>query len=180
MKILPTYISGGKAENILEEMWQEARQKGKRLSFRIMSGSMSPTIEAGNVVRVKRVPPSRMRTGDIAAFYVDSRVVVHRLIGKTRRGRRLKFCHRGDAASSSGKISADSLIGKVAVIEKEGYEINLESPGQVVADRLLGWRLGFVDAIGRSRRRRFGRYLRMVLKPAWRLCRFALVRNPKG
>ena len=55
-----------KAQSVLGEMWKEVCERGKSLSFKIVSGSMLPMIGVSDVVKVSRVEPSRIRIGDIA------------------------------------------------------------------------------------------------------------------
>ncbi|OGO23195.1 MAG: signal peptidase I [Chloroflexi bacterium RBG_16_50_9] len=160
----------GRNQIILEEMWQEACRTGNSLSFRIASGSMRPLIESGNVVAVSRIDPSRVRIGDIVAVQDGRNVIVHRVIGKSRAGQHLSFRHMGDAGRSSKEVQAENLIGLVTVIKKEGGEIHLDSPRQVTGNRVLAWRLRLVDTLNRRHYRPVGRYLRMLLRPIWRLC----------
>jgi len=68
-----------KAQCILGEMWQEACERGGSLSFKVVSGSMSPMIEVGDVVTVGRADHSRVRIGDVVAFQDGQNVVVHRV-----------------------------------------------------------------------------------------------------
>jgi signal peptidase I len=163
-----------KTQRILGEMWQEACEKGKNLSFQIASGSMSPLIEVGDVVKVSRAEPSQIRIGDIMAFQDGQNVVVHRLIGKSWSNRQLTLRHMGDASLFSGRIPAQNLIGRVTSIEKGGREIPLGSARPIIANRVLGWRLWLIDALSRRQYWRIGLGLRMLFRPVWRLCRSLL------
>lgn len=157
---LATKRLGCTTQDILGEMWQEVCERGGSLSFRIVSGSMSPMIEVDDVVRVSRVEPSRVRIGDIVAFQNGRNVVVHRVIGKSRSAGRLRFRQMGDAGRSSARFPAQNLIGKVTVVHKKGYEIHLDSPIHMIGNKVIGWRLRLVDFIGRRLLRRIRRYLR--------------------
>lgn len=166
-----TNLLESKCQNLLSEMWQEACERGKNLSFKIVSGSMSPLLEEGNVVRVGRAEATRVRVGDIIAFKDGRNVVVHRVIGRISKDGKLVFRHRGDAGESSGIISAENLIGKILVIEKEGHRIFLDSRRYIVNNMVFGWRLVLVDIIGRMNSRFFSFVMYRVLRPVWKLCR---------
>ncbi len=159
------------AQRLLEEMWQEAYDRGRGLRFRVASGSMYPLLEVGDVVKVTRAEPSRLRIGDVVAFQNGRSVVVHRIIGKSWSNQQLSFRHRGDAGVSSGNIAAQDIIGRVSVIEKEGREIFLDTPRYIISNKILGWRLQLVDSLGRTKHRHISIGLRLALRPIWRLCR---------
>lgn len=164
-----------KLQNVLDEMWQEACDSGKNLSFKIISGSMSPMLEVGDVVRVKRAEPTRVRVGDVVAFKEGQSVVVHRVIGRISANGQLTFRHMGDAGLFSGTIVAQNLIGKVFVIEKEGRKISLDSRRHILSNRILGWRLLLVDILGRRQPGLLSTILHQSLRPIWRLCRSVLL-----
>lgn len=163
-----------RAQSILREMWQEAYEKGGDLSFKVVSGSMSPMIEVGDVVTIGRVNHTRVRIGDIVAFLDDQNVVVHRIIGKSRSNQQLSFYHRGDTSASSGKIIAQNLIGRVLIVEKKGYKIRLDSRRHIMCSRVLGWRLLVLENLGRMCPSRLGTVLYQALRLPWKICRSLL------
>ena len=164
-----------KIQGVLGEMWREACDRGTRLRFAVASGSMKPLIQVGDVLMVSKVRPHQIHIGDIVAFQDAQNVVVHRIIGKSLSDQQLTFRHMGDAGASSGKIAAQNLIGRVAVIEKEGCEIRLDSRRYIMSSRILGWRLKIVDSLGRMKYRRIGTGLHLAIRPIWRLCQNLLI-----
>ena len=156
---------------LLKEMWQEAYGEGRSLSFRVVSGSMRPLIEVGDVVKVTRVEPSRIRMGDVVAFQERQEVVVHRIIGKKWSDQQLLFRHRGDAGAGSGTLPAQNLLGKAWIIEKGGREIVLDSPRQVMNNRILGWQLRLGDTLRRAKHKQISTGVRLALRPLWRAYR---------
>jgi hypothetical protein len=162
---------GDRALSLPPEMWQEACNRGGRLSFRVVSGSMEPTIRVGDRVRVTRVEPSRLRIGDIVTFRDGQNVMVHRIIATSRTNGQVTFRHRGDDGAASGTFAVGNLIGKVYAIEKDECETPHDTPGYALTDRVLGWRLRIKDSLGRTQHRRIGAGLRLALRPIWRLCR---------
>lgn len=160
---------------LIEEMWQEACGTERNLSFRVISGSMRPLIEVGDVVKFTRVEPSRVRIGDVVAFQEGQVVVVHRIIGKKWSNQQLLFHHRGDAGAGSGTVPARNLMGKAYVIEKGEREIFLDTPRRVLSNRILGWQLRLGDTLRRAKHKRISQGLRLALRPVRRLFRSLLL-----
>jgi signal peptidase I len=161
----------GITQSVLGEMWREACDRGMKLSFRIASNSMAPLLKTGDIVKVAKVQPSRVHIGDIVAFQDGKNVVVHRIIGKSPSNTRLVFRQMGDGGGLSGEIPAQNLIGRVIVIEKEGFEINLDSRRHIISNRILGWRLQLLDSLSKAKYRRISLSVRFILRPVWGLCR---------
>jgi signal peptidase I len=164
-------------QNVPSEMWQQACKKRGSLGFKIVSGSMSPIIEAGNVVNVTSTDPSGVCVGDIVALVDGQKVIVHRVIGKTRSNQMLYFRHRGDSGTLSGEIPAQNLVGKVTLIKKKGHEIRLDSRRHIISNIILGWRLRLVDTLERMHPRLLGIILHQALVPPWKLCRYLMLRR---
>jgi signal peptidase I len=160
---------------VLGEMWQEVCSRGQSLNFRIVSDSMSPIIKIGNVVTVNHVDPANIRLGDIVAFRDNQHVVVHRVIGRYRSDKQPGFYHGGDYSSTSGRAPFNDIIGRVTAIQKGRREIRLDTPGQIMINRVMGWRLRLVGILGRTRPRFISIALHQVLRPLWKLCRSLLL-----
>jgi signal peptidase I len=164
-------------KEILAEMWQEAYQNEKGCSFRVVSGSMRPMIEVGDIVRIIRVSPSSIHTGDVAAFHVGKKIVVHRIIGKSSSNRQTRFRHMGDACRKSGKFLPQHLIGKVKAIEKEGYDIRLDSLGNTIGKKLRVWRLLYIETVNRLKNRHTRVVLLRKMRPLRKFSRSLLLRS---
>ena len=136
---------------LLNEMWHEAWGRGCSCSFRVISGSMRPLIEVGDLVKVTKVEPSRIGIGDVVALQQGESVVVHRIIGKRWSNQQLLFRHKGDAGDFSGIALAQDLIGKACLIEKAGREMSLDTPGYAMSSKILGWRLCLADGLRRAK-----------------------------
>ena len=165
----------GIEQSILEEMWQEARGKSGGFSYRVVSGSMRPWIEVGDLVKITKVEPTRIGIGDIVAVHEGKEVVVHRVIRKYLLGQQLVFCHRGDTGVGSSTVAAQNVIGKACVIEKGTQQVYLDTTGQVIRSKILGWQSRFEDTLLRARYRRVSMGLRFLLRPCWRVCRGLLL-----
>jgi hypothetical protein len=166
------------AHNIRGELYREACDRGKTLSFRIISNSMSPLIEVGDEVRVNRAEMSRVRIGDVVAFHEGPKVVVHRIIGRSWSKQQLVFRHRGDAGAVSGKIPAGNVIGRVYAVKKKGKEISLGAPRFVIGGRVMGWRLRLLDIFTGMRPQSLSYILRLTMRPVWKLCQITLLWRP--
>ncbi|WP_223301768.1 signal peptidase I [Haladaptatus sp. R4] len=88
-------------------------------SYVVLSGSMHPTIHAGDVVVSKHVEPSAIEEGDILVFHRESASnsdrTTHRVVDVVHRDDGLYFRTKGDANENPdvGLVSADDVIGRV-------------------------------------------------------------------
>jgi signal peptidase len=83
----------------------------------VQSGSMSPTIETGDVIFTEMVHPYEAAVGDIVTFSDPSRsgrLVTHRVLEVEDLGTALVFVTRGDANTGVERwgIGADERVGK--------------------------------------------------------------------
>ncbi len=83
----------------------------------VLSGSMSPTFDAGSVVFVRPLPPEEIRVGDILTYKVrggDS-IVTHRVVEIVEEDGKLGFITRGDAndVNDEGILEPERVIGRV-------------------------------------------------------------------
>ncbi len=100
----------------------------------IISGSMSPEIEVGDIVLVKRILPEEVQLNDVIMFREDSVRISHRVIDVKEDERGLPlFVTKGDANNSpdSDPVIAEQLLGKVVqIVPKVGWiTIMLRNPG---------------------------------------------------
>jgi signal peptidase I len=172
---LKAHNHGENFNQVVREMLKEVRQKSGSLNIKIVSGSMSPLIEAGDVVRVSRFEPSEIRIGDIVAFRDGQRVIVHRIVEKIESNRQFSFRQRSDAGGTAEVIAPGSLIGRVVTVVKEGREISLDTARSRISGRILGWRGWLRDWLGRRQSQSISRIIRQSLKPIWRLTRKMLL-----
>jgi signal peptidase len=94
-----------------------------------MSGSMSPTLEPGDIVVSRSISPLDAGVGDIVTFRDptrDGRLISHRIRTIHVAGKRVSFATRGDANTTFERWSVDSSgrIGRVSYrIPKLGYAL---------------------------------------------------------
>ncbi len=80
------------------------------------SGSMSPTLNTGDVVVVAKVPANAIRVGDIIEYRRDEHTnIIHRVVDTENPGTSASFVTKGDAnaARDESPVLAENVIGKV-------------------------------------------------------------------
>ena len=74
----------------------------------VLSGSMEPTLAAGDVVVAKRIRPGDVRVGDVVTFRdPEGTLTTHRVRGVRRRGGRFWFVTQGDANNARERWTMD-------------------------------------------------------------------------
>lgn len=97
----------------------------------VLSGSMSPAIEAGDMIVAKAVETGDLKEGDIITFRtMGSTLVTHRIMGKKEDG---SFITKGDANNVEDidlKVDGKNIVGKyIFRIPKGGYIVKfIQSP----------------------------------------------------
>jgi signal peptidase I len=116
----------------------------------VLSGSMTPALEVGDLVVAQVVPPSGLSAGDVVTFRDSGRdrYVTHRVQSIVWRGDLADVITRGDAnlVGEEWTLPADGTVGRVVLrIPYAGYAVgSLGTPaGQLglagVALFLAGW-----------------------------------------
>lgn len=96
-------------------------------SYTVMSGSMEPAIETGDVVVNRPTSPRDARVGDVVTFKDPSRagrLVTHRVLRRVNRGDQVAFVTRGDANTTTERwtVPAQGRIGRVVFdVPKAGF-----------------------------------------------------------
>lgn len=91
--------------------------------FRVMTGSMEPTIQTDSLIAVKKIEPSQVKEGDIISFYSQDpahggAVNTHRVMSVEQNGDTWTYETKGDANQVVDQypVSAEDLIGKVVFV----------------------------------------------------------------
>lgn len=95
-------------------------------AFTVLSSSMAPSFQAGDLVLIEQIDPRAATAGDVIAFPspTDGRTIVHRAQRVTADGARVAFVTRGDANDRSERwaVPADGTVGRVRwVIPRVGH-----------------------------------------------------------
>lgn len=87
------------------------------------SGSMSPTLEVGDIAIIQEVSASSISSGDIIEYLTPQGPVVHRVVEVRTEGRELYFITKGDANDAyDAPVLSTQLRGKViAIVPKIGW-----------------------------------------------------------
>lgn len=109
-------------------------------TYVVRSGSMTPTIDTGDLVITRSVSPSEVSVGDIAMFKDPEdagKLITHRVRSVQERNGRFYFITRGDANTGfeHWNVPATGTLGEVAYrLPKLGYLIGPVSstPGQLL------------------------------------------------
>ncbi len=91
----------------------------KYWAIAVASGSMSPTINKGDVVIIEKVDDDyhKIKKGDVLAFNYENVAIVHRIVNIVKDGNHYYFYTKGDANSNEDNfaIEEDMVIGVVHV-----------------------------------------------------------------
>jgi signal peptidase len=96
-------------------------------SATVMSGSMTPTLNVGDIVIERPIEPAEARIGDVISFtdpQDDERLLTHRVRSIKIKGDEFTFTTKGDANNTEEKwrISSDGSIGRATMtVPKVGY-----------------------------------------------------------
>jgi len=158
------------------ELAEEVFARSGCLRFTAGGRSMHPLIKDGDTLTIEPVDPQRLRVGDVA-FYrpSDSRVVVHRVVGKLFQNGRLVFLIRGDASDGPCEVvPAERILGRAVLLERNGRAVRLDrGPARLAGIlwvKLSPWSRRAYLAVRRTLRflRRACRKLVRLL--SWRSC----------
>jgi signal peptidase S26 family len=95
-------------------------EKGRRLVVTVASGSMEPTLHAGDRIVVEGTSPSRLRRGDIVVFESPvAGLVVHRLMWQVPPvGEPRAIFTKGDALPHCDRpVAVQGIVGRVVEVQ---------------------------------------------------------------
>ncbi len=126
-------------QNVVSDLIREEMAQGTPFRFRVISGSMSPLIAAGDEIVVERAGADRLRRGDIVLYTVGGTFHTHRLLARRRHGGAILLMTKGDAALNPDQPWREELLlGKVVAIKRRDRTIDLEGGKWRAMNRLLG------------------------------------------
>jgi len=129
------------SKKLVTEPWLKNYEESGTGWLKILSGSMSPFIQTGDQILIKKIEPSRIYLGDIITFWQGNVLVTHRVIKKFIRNSEFYFVEKGDDHANYSLIHARSIIGKVTKINKNGHEVSIDTLMWTVMNRIVGMAL---------------------------------------
>lgn len=130
------------AEILVRELLD--RETGRAV-LKVASSSMSPRIEAGDVISIVRAEPRTLLPGDVVVFRSDEAgLVVHRLIWRNHPlGRPTHVFTRGDASGCLDRsVPVGRVVGRVEGINRGGGHRSPTTPFDRVRCLFLAVRYG--------------------------------------
>lgn len=99
------------------------------IRFQAKGWSMRPFIRDGDLITVSPPWNSPVRVGDVVLYKnTDERVIVHRVIRKTKTEGGLVFFIKGDATlGQPEEVHTKSVLGRVSAIDRNGQEKRLDT-----------------------------------------------------
>lgn len=124
---------------IQETYWQTAsellEQRDGLLRLRVNGSSMAPLLQAGDVVQVEPTQPERLALGDLVVVRRERDFVTHRLVDKSSQA----WVTKGDnCAYLDPAFEISAVVGRVIVIERRGFRVDLRSRKWHNANHWLG------------------------------------------
>ncbi len=92
--------------------------------FVIASGSMEPNINIGDIVLVQPTDMNEIKVGNIIAYHVSNRIVVHRVVEVLNNNGKIYLKTKGDANldADPGLVTERVILGKIALtIPRVGF-----------------------------------------------------------
>lgn len=107
--IIPAALFGNKEKNGIT--------LGKYSLFTVLTGSMSPTFDAGSVIITQKADADKLRVGDILTYKPlgDNTLVTHRIVNVIHSGSSYSYITRGDAnnVDDVSPVSYENTVGRV-------------------------------------------------------------------
>jgi len=120
---------------------QAVLDRGLTLRFRAKGTSMHPFVRSHDILHVRAVVPEKLGTGDLVLFKAaDSKVVVHRVLRRTKLENKTAFLVKGDRVEhADGIITAERVLGQVIARERGGVLIDLTTPIRRLVRMAIAW-----------------------------------------
>lgn len=187
-------LSETEKKNIAEAIREEAYQARGIQKLLCRGKCMVPTLNDNVEVLVKDCLPDNVAIGDIILYSCQGRLMLHRFIYKKKNfGGSLRMVTKADiAVQPDPPIGADSLIGKVIEIKRNGKSVRIDRYLWPMAFRVIGvlslleataWYLRaktFNHLVVRDRYRKFILNTIKAPKLAFTRATIALMRFPKN
>jgi signal peptidase I len=112
----------------ISSLYIQALREGEALWFQVVSGSMVPTLNVGDKVRIEPTQASDIQIGEVAAFETAPGLVIHRIVQREHRDTLVRLLEMNDINLSANWIVEQTVVGKVTTIQRGTLQINLQHP----------------------------------------------------
>jgi signal peptidase I len=112
----------------IASLYIQALRAGETLWFQVVSGSMVPTLNRGDRVRIEPVKAQDIHNGEIAAFETDQGLVIHRIVRQEQQETGVHLLEMGDVDLRASWVDEQAVVGRVAVVNNDTLEIDLQHP----------------------------------------------------
>jgi len=112
----------------IASLYIQALRAGETLWFQVVSGSMVPTLNVCDSVRIEPVNAKDIHNGDIAAFETDQGLVIHRIVQQERKGASIRLLEMGDVDLRASWVEEQAVVGRVAIVRRSTRQIDLRRP----------------------------------------------------
>lgn len=105
-------------------------------SYTVLSGSMEPNINAGDLVIIKHKDKSNISIDDVVTFKEDNKIITHRIIKDSVEG----YTTKGDNnnVADSTLLHSENILGEVILtLPKIGYILAFLSKPWIITVELL-------------------------------------------
>jgi GNAT superfamily N-acetyltransferase len=103
----------------LSDVSKDILGRGLDLEINIKGSSMYPFLKDGDRVKIKKTDASKIKLGDLIYAEISDGVVIHRVIGKRNKEKKIIFITKGDAnLFSVEKIYPENILGKIISIKR--------------------------------------------------------------
>ena len=103
-------------------------QNQKDLDLPVLSGSMDPLIQKGDIIRIRPCKASSLHIGHIAVFRSRNKIFAHRVLLKWAIGSTIWILEKGDRNIIPRWIQKQNILGKVIEVHKNSKTYSLDNP----------------------------------------------------
>jgi hypothetical protein len=122
------------------EIWKTA---DKKINLEVSGDSMAPLIRTGDCISLRLTPSDNLRPGDVAAFFQNKGITVHRLIKKKKVNGQRWFCQKGDNLLGWAWIPEDKVLGRVESIQGADRVMDMTGWPWVWLNPIMGFAASF-------------------------------------
>jgi signal peptidase I len=115
-------------ESVIASLYMKALRQGRSLWFRVVSGSMQPTLHVGDSVFIHSTQENDIQPGDIAAFETNDGLVIHRIVRRRQNETHTQLLEMSDVELAARWIDDQAIVGRVIFIRHSSHQVDLQRP----------------------------------------------------